>query len=159
MPTTPSGVGTLDRELRRRGIPIIGVRNGSPPVIDFDPAATTPQRNEATTVAATWSLGVRRLRNLADLRTALAALSTPQKNAIWSALSAGTPPLWATDRGVNAGGLAVLQFLAVTATLSTADVAEAKLRAATLYVQDNPYWLISPAFDATINVPGYEPAV
>lgn len=98
----------------------------------------------------------RRPRNPADLRTALNALTGPQKAAIWTDLTSGTPPKWATNTGRNAGALVVLHLMATSLTLLPADVAEAKLRAAVLWVLDHPAYLIRPPFAPTVNIPGTE---
>lgn len=93
-------------------------------------------------------------RTLFAIRADIAALSAAQKTAVWNALIAGTPPLWATDSGANAAALAVLQMLGASLTLSAADVLEAKTRAAAMYAQDVPLFLVNPAFAPTVNIPG-----
>ena len=101
----------------------------------------------------------RRLRTPAELRAALNALNTAQKTNLWTDLTADNPPRWATAAGPNTGALLVLHLLATGGTLSLIDVAEAKLRAAILYLMDHPTWLLRPVFDPSINVDGTAPLV
>jgi hypothetical protein len=115
---------------------------------DYGPWTYDSVNHLAVTVAA------RVPRTLYAIRADLVALSTANKNAVWAALIAGTPPLWATASGPNAAALAAIQLFGASATLSAADVLEAKLRAAAMYAQDQPNWLVNPAFAPTVNVPG-----
>lgn len=121
--------------------------------------ADESQRTAAEAAAAQIiAAGIRRPRTLYAIRADLAALSAANKNAVWSALTAGTPPLWAADAGPNAAALLALQMLGASATLSAAAATEAKLRAAAMYCQDNPSWLVNPPFGSGISIPGDEAA-
>lgn len=101
----------------------------------------------------------RRPRNPAELRTAINALTAQQKNAIWADLNGGNPPKWSTGTGASVRAMIVLHWAASSITLLPADVNEARLRMAVLWVMDNPNYLVQPAFDRTINVPGDAPIV
>ncbi len=100
-------------------------------------------------------LGIR--KTPAAIYAALSTLTATQKTNIWTAFSAGSPALWSTDDGPNAGaigiGFGIVANLA--SAMTTAQLTDMKLRAVTAYVLDNPEWLVHPAFDATINLPGY----
>lgn len=153
--------GELHRQIVAAGVPIFGVARLSVAPgyrIDYN-GATPAQQTTAESIAAGFDWTSRRPRLLFNIRADIVALTTAQKNAIWTDLSSGTPPKWALDPGPNAAALAVLQFCATTGTLSAADITEAKVRAAAMYAQDNPRYLVSPSFDATINVAGDEPDV
>lgn len=97
-------------------------------------------------------------RSLLAIRADLVALSGAQKTAVWADITSGSPPKWSLDDGINAGAIAVLTLLGASGTLSAADVLEAKLRGVAMYCQDKPNYLVSPAFDPTISIPGDEPA-
>ena len=126
-----------------------------------DVAGQTPltpaQRAAAQAAAEALNPAPRRARRLIDIRADLNALSPAQKNAIWTDLNAGSPPRYALDTGPHAGALFVLQYVATVTALLAAEINEAKLRAATLYVADVPHYLERPAFDPSINVSGSEP--
>lgn len=92
--------------------------------------------------------------SLLALTTSLNALSATQKNAIWADVTSGNPPKWSKDVGANAAAIAVLQLLTTSGTLNAADILAAKIRGVAMYVQDNPNYLVNPAFDPSINVPG-----
>lgn len=93
----------------------------------------------------------------AAIYAALTALTATQKSNIWTAFGAGSPALWATDDGPNAGaigiGFGIVSNLA--AGMTAAQLTDMKLRAVTAYVLDNPQWLVNPSFDASINLSGY----
>lgn len=97
---------------------------------------------------------VRRL--LLDIITDINALSTAQKNLIWTDITSGAPPKWELDAGPNAAAIAVLQW-AATSGVSAADILSAKIRGVAMYCADNPKYLVNPAFAPTINIPGDQP--
>lgn len=89
---------------------------------------------------------------------ALSALTGPQKTAVWADLTGGSPAKWTSDRGPNAA--AILMCVGITVSLAgamtAAQLTDMKVRAVAAYVLDNPLYLVNPAFDPTINVPGWE---
>lgn len=97
-------------------------------------------------------------RTLYAIYTDLQALTTTQQNNVWADLGSGAPPKYLLDAGANASALWVLDYLAREAGLTGAALTRAKFRAVAMYVQDNPAYLVRPAFDPTINVSGVEPA-
>lgn len=140
------------------GIPIvrINVANGTP-VATYSRALTGPETTTANGIIANAIYQVRRPRTLLAIYNDLQALSTTQKNNVWTALIAGTPQLWATDTGPNAAALAAIQWGGTVASgIPAASITEAKIRGAMMYVQDNPRWLEHPTFDPTINISGDE---
>lgn len=95
-------------------------------------------------------------RTLLAIYNDLNVLTVTQKNNIWNNLSAGTPKLYQTDKGTNAGAIGTLDFLLgqTTANWNATDLISLKMRITMNYVQDNPSYLVHPTFDSTINVPG-----
>ncbi len=95
-------------------------------------------------------------RPLLAIYNDLNALTTPQKNAVWANFIAGSPPLWSTDDGVNAGSVMALSVPAIDLTgLTVAVQTIARLKMVAAYVLDRPLYLVNPSFDPTINIPGY----
>lgn len=115
---------------------------------------------EQTTLAAfvtTYQPRPWRARRLLDIYTDITALPGATQTAIWTDLSSGSPPKWATDVGPNAAALFALQFLATAvAGLTTAEKNEARRRVAAFYVGDNPTYLVNPPFAPTVNINGRE---
>ncbi len=97
---------------------------------------------------------------LLTIYQALNALTTAQKNAIWAAFVAGTPPKWAQDGadgqtwGKHAPALAAASTMAVdfpvgsgwTAALQT----QARLKMVAIYLLDNPTWLNGNTFGGSV---------
>lgn len=93
-------------------------------------------------------------RLLGDIISDLNALTSAQKTAVWNDLTSGSPAKWELNNGFNASAIAVLKFVVSLASLSAADVVAAKIFGVAMYCQDNPVYLVHPAFDSSINVPG-----
>ncbi len=138
------------------GIPYLGTsfRNGKI-AVTYAPTATAAQIAQGNSILSSWVYGTYQSRTLPDLYAALSALTAAQKSAIAADLFAGSLMKVLIDTGPNAAAIAVLYFLYQSLTLSSADKATAQLYAAAMYAQDNPAYLIAPAFDKTINVPGW----
>jgi hypothetical protein len=148
----------LANAIQAKGIPVVSV--GEDRTVQYAPAATPAQRTQGDALAASWDMGARVPRTMLAVRNDLAALTAAQKNAVWADLNSGTPPKWSTDAGPNAAALGAYQLIGSSATLSAADVLEAKLRGVAAYCLDNPLYLVNPTFagGAGINVPGDQPA-
>lgn len=126
-------------------------------VVTTDRELTTEEQATLAAFVAAYHPLPWRKRRLLDIYTDITALSGANQTAIWTDLSAGTPPRWATDVGPNAAALFALQFLATAvAGLTTAERNEARRRVAAFYVGDNPKYLVNPAFAPAINVNGEE---
>lgn len=97
-------------------------------------------------------------RQIQAIVSDLAALTSTQQSEIWSQFTSGTPPLWQTDAGPLANLLQAWIGTALDLGLPGAALVKAKARAVAIYTVDNPAWLVNPAWDATINVPGDQPA-
>lgn len=124
----------------------------------FDPPLDAAQEAQLNGVVAAHVPNVpRRPRLLFAIWTDLGALTAAQKTAIWADLSAGNPPKFTQDRGANASSLLVLFTLQQLGGLSVSDKALCKQSAAAIFCLDNPAYLVHPAFDPTLNVPGDEP--
>lgn len=106
-------------------------------------------------------------RSLLAIYTDLAALTSPQKIAIWTDFTSGSPPRWSRDgddgqtHGTHAPALAVAAVGAIdmhtSAGFTAAEQLSARLRMVAIYLLDNPKYLVNPAFDPTINVKPYTP--
>jgi len=109
----------------------------------------TPQsiQDQGNAIAATWPTTLYRNRMLWNLWSQLNGLSTKQQNNITADLQTGSPPKQ----------FAVEQENTSAAFSSWQASSGATMTSAAFYVQDNPTYLINPAFDPTINVPGWEP--
>lgn len=84
----------------------------------------------------------------------IVALTNSQKTNIWDDLTSGSPIKLSQNTGPNSGFVFLLWRIASNASLPAATITDMKIAAATYYVQDNPRYLITPLFDATINIPG-----
>lgn len=95
-------------------------------------------------------------RSLLAIFTDLQALTLSQKSAVWLNIAAGTPRLYLTDLGTNSAPIGTVDFLLSQATVvwNTADLNTLRMRLVAYYVQDNPAYLVTPAFAPTINIPG-----
>ncbi|MDE2097179.1 MAG: hypothetical protein KGL39_08025 [Patescibacteria group bacterium] len=93
-------------------------------------------------------------RTLPAIYADLVALTAAQKTNAWADLSSGTPAKYLDDNGTEPGAIAVLDWAVRFSGLGTAAVTDAKMRIAAIYCRDNPLYLVKPAFDPTINVPG-----
>ena len=152
-----TGPMRLTAVLTALGIPVLSVEYDTTTgfTVHYGPGATAQQISQGNATAATFDPATYVTRTLFDLVTALNALTAAQKTNVSADLFGGSPPKFALDAGPNAGALLAIYYSTQTATLSTADKNTAKLYAAALYAQDNPAYLITPAFDPTINVPGW----
>jgi hypothetical protein len=93
-------------------------------------------------------------RTLTDLLTTLKALTTQQKTNIWTDLASGTPPRYANYSGGNDAGIFILDWVISDSGLSGNALTVARLRITAMYVQDHSNYLVNPAFDTSISVPG-----
>jgi hypothetical protein len=116
--------------------------------------ATAQQLAAADAILASFPLAGKSKRTLLEIGADLNALPGAQKNAIWANFTSGSPQLWMTDDGPNTAAIACLHLMATEAGLSAAGILAAKLRAVAMFVQDNPRYLVNPAFDPIINIPG-----
>lgn len=143
------------------GIPLAGTSydpTATPPLsVTYAPDAAPAQIDQGNTLLASWDMRIYRTRTLSDLIAALQALTAAQKTNISNDLFSGSPFKVLTDTSSNESAIYVLYYNTQTGGTSASDKNLAKLYAASLYVQDNPVYLIQPTFDSSINVPGWEP--
>lgn len=97
----------------------------------------------------------RRPRPLLTIYTEIASLSPTDRLAIGNDLF-GASAKWSLDVGANRGSIFVLYMLTQLG-LTTGQTNVAKQGAAAMYVQDNPKYLVNPAFLPGVNIPGDEP--
>jgi hypothetical protein len=100
-------------------------------------------------------LGTR--KTVATIFTQLSALTATQKTNVWADLTSGSPAKWTLNEGLNAAaiGIGVGIVASLVAAFTAAALTDMKLRVAAAYVYDNPRYLVNPACDSSINVPGY----
>jgi hypothetical protein len=89
-----------------------------------------------------------------DLLTDVQALDKKQQEAIWADLSAGDPPRVFGGGTHSRGGIAALHWAATQSPGTGGPQASARAYLIALYCQDHRDYLVRPAFDPTINVPG-----
>lgn len=106
----------------------------------------------------TFDLRDRKLRPLYAIYNDLVALTTTQQTNAWNDLSSGTPKKYLLDVGPNAAAIGALDWAVTDSGATGASLLHARLRVGAMYVQDNPSYLVNPAFDPSINVPGDQPA-
>lgn len=96
-------------------------------------------------------------RSLLSIYNDLNSLTGAQKNLVWADFTSGSPVKWSTDDGPNAGSVMACSIVAIDVTgLSAAVQTTARLKMVAAYVLDRPLYLVSPSFDPTINIPGYQ---
>lgn len=100
----------------------------------------------------------RKPRPLYAIYADLQALSGPNKTAIWSDLSSGTPKKYLVGVGGNVAAIAALDWAASDSGATGNALTAARLRIAAMYCQDVPGYLVNPPFGTGINVTGDEPA-
>lgn len=126
--------------------------------IGFDRNLTASQKTQLDGVVAAHDGRPRKLRTLFAIRADLNALTAARKTAVWNDINSGSPPKWALDVGVNAGAISAIEWGATTAGGTVAVQTEARLRLVAMFCQDNPRYLVNPAFDSSINIAGDEVA-
>ncbi|MBY0525602.1 MAG: hypothetical protein K2R98_19510 [Gemmataceae bacterium] len=94
----------------------------------------------------------RMLRQATAIVDDLVALTTGQKTAIWTDLTAGSPPKLLVNAGEYKPALEELRLRARSSLYTAQQMTEMKLFAAALYCLANPTYLVNPSFDSTINV-------
>lgn len=148
----------LDTALRAAGLPIDGIGLDGGNVTVFWQVAPTQQQIDTANgiINDPYWRYARRPRRLIDIYGDVNALSGAQKTNIWNDLNAGSPKKYATDVGVNAGPILVLDWAVQGSGINPADKQAAQLRLIVMYVQDNVAYLKNPGFDPTVNVLGDE---
>lgn len=156
-----ANLSQLQAEIAAAGLPISHINGSGDAIHVVMTDELTPFELATLEAVVTTHDGTpRRARTLFAIRSDLNGLTNPQKLTVWSDLSSGSPPKWATDAGPNAAAIAAIEWAAtVPAGVTVAEKTEARLRLVSMYVQDNPDYLVHPAFDGDINVPGDEPDV
>lgn len=168
-----SRVADLANAITALGIPINSVALvGQDPIhptsvfIDFQPAATQPQKDQANALAAGWDFRIHTSRTMyaiaADIFALTGVLPTlavgTQKALIILDLFTGNlgtgSQKWQQDTGPNAAAMSAV-YAAITAPngLATFNAAQQLILAA-MYTQDNPRYLVNPSFAPSINIPG-----
>lgn len=122
--------------------------------ITYRPEATPDQIVEGDDIAMTLDLSPRRVRSAWDIFADISALSNNQKTAISNDLKASSNAKIKSLSPPHDGVMMALDWAATTGTVI--QTRDAYCRIAALYVQQNIHYLEQPAFDPTINIPGWE---
>jgi len=150
----------LDGDLRRRGIPIVGVA-GPPWVVHYDPSATQAQKDQGDALAASFDGKARQSRPLWAIRGDIQALTVTQWGNVWADLSAASGPVprkYLADTGPNAATIFCYDHVIYVVGGTAAQQKAGQVSLTACYAQDNPFYLVNPPFDPSINVNGLEPA-
>jgi hypothetical protein len=119
-------------------------------------------RNDGTRLdLADLSPDARVPRPLWQIYQDVAALTAAQKQAIWADLTSGPPSLpkkYLRAVGPNAAAVNALDWAVTDSGAAGASLQSAQTRMISMICQDYPDYLVNPAFDPTINVPGDGPA-
>ena len=155
--------GRLVIELMAAGVPSPGFSAPMNADLITAPSATVfagDAADDATVNAAIAAHDgtIRKPRTLLAIYTDIAALNGGQKTNVWADLSSGSPAKYLTDAGADAASIACLDWAVRFSGLGVAALSDAKLRLAAIYCRDNPKYLTHPAFDATVNIAGDQPA-
>jgi hypothetical protein len=142
----------VDAALRAAGIPIYGVDSNG--VVAYQPSATQAQQTQGAAIVATFPTGSVVLRTPYALAVAIAALTTGQWNNIVADLFSGNPAKWqvGASEAMSAGAM----FAITNTGVITFGNKFQQVTMTALYVRQFPYYLVTPSFDSSINVPGYQ---
>lgn len=161
--------GVLVGLLKGAGLPVIDVQtSGAYPgqvivVTDDGVDLTAAQQTTMNSVVAAFDPRPRVARSIYAIYTDLAALTTTQQTNVWNDLSAIATgqivPKYLLDAGGDTAAIVVMDWVIKKSGTSGANLTDARLRIASMYVQDNPKYLVHPTFDSTINIPGDQPVV
>jgi len=167
----PYSIPQLHQEITAAGLPEPSHINGSgynepgsPATrvdIGYETPLTLPERDKLNAViAAHVPLGRFVRRPLYRILYDVQALTSSQFDNVWADLSAPAPPdaphKYLSDESTNAGAILAMHWSAQSSGVSGEALKNAQQTLITLYVQDNPEYLVSPPFDSSINIPGEE---
>lgn len=154
-----ANLGSLQAELIAAGVPVEYINgSGSDVMIVTTRDLTNPEQVTLTNIVAAHDGRPRTARALYLIYGDLLALSVAKKSSVWADISAGNPRKYFTGTGRNVAAIAAIDALIANVTTMTApQLTDSRLRLVSMYVQDNPKYLVNPAFDATINISGDEP--
>jgi hypothetical protein len=128
--------------------------------VTYSPNATAGQIAQGNQILSTWDYRDYRVRTLNEIYQDLQALTTAQHGNAWTDISApygGAPRKYLTDTGLNAAPLFVMDWIIFVSRPTGAQLTAGQQNILAQYVQDNLMYLVNPAFDSTINVPGAVP--
>lgn len=97
----------------------------------------------------------RKPRPLREVHDDVMALSKTQRDTIWADVSMGTPEKYLLDAGQH-----IPQIIALHCVGKIGQAPDDHTQAGIMvfYALDNPRYLVMPAFDPSINIPGDMPA-
>jgi hypothetical protein len=154
----PVDGGRLQAEAAAAGLPVLHV-NTSPGTVHvvMTRDLTAPEVTTLDGVVAAHDGRPRRPRVLYNIYQDVNALTGAQKTNIGADLFGGSPPRVSTDTGPNAPDLLIIWTMRQLTSLAVADKRLLETDAISIYVLDNPTYLVHPSFDPSINLPGDEP--
>lgn len=163
MPVFYSGTSRLHIQLDAMAIPVDGVSQNADNTftIYYNPSATAGQIAQGNALAQGYDYRTYQSQLLSDLYQSLAALTVTQHNNIWTNISASVtgppsaPRKYLLDVGPNAAAIFVMDWSIYQSGATGAKLTAAQNDLISMYVQDNPAYLINPPFDTSINVPGW----
>ena len=160
LPANPN-LAALMSQLQAVGLPVTDVQTSEAypgqVIVVSSTDLTGTQLTQMESIVSAYDLRPRIPRPLYAIYNDLVALTTTQQANIWADISSGTIPKYLLDAGPNTAALVVLDWAVRSSGATGAALTAAKFRAVALYVQDNPTYLVTPTFDATINVAGDMP--
>jgi hypothetical protein len=98
-------------------------------------------------------LGVYRLPY--TIKNLVNALTPTQRANVIADLTSGTPPKWQQDGQAQQGAIFVCASVLKDFTLTGAPFTDMENAAITLFLLDNPTYLVTPSFDISINIAAY----
>jgi hypothetical protein len=129
--------------------------------IDYDASATGAQITQGDNIAMTMTPGAFVQRMLNSLYQDIQGLTAAQHTNIWNDLSAAVPGQaprkYLLDTGPNAASIFVMDWVIYVLRPTAAQLTAAQTNLIAQYTQDNPWYLVNPSFDTSINIPGEGP--
>ncbi len=154
----PGTIADIANSVIAAGLPLLTVRqSGTDITVVLDPTTTPAQQQQANAIAAQHDVRPRKPRMIAHVITGgdglpgLTGLTPTQQVNLWNDFSSNQR--WLVDPGANAVQLLALGRM-VQDELIPATATHTRGLALALYIQDNPRYAETPAFDPSINVPG-----
>lgn len=155
------GASRLLALLQTAGVPAVDVQTSDmypgQVIVVTGSVLNSAQETQMNATVAAWDPRPRAKRPIYLIYNDLSALTTTQQNNAWADISSGSPIKYLLDAGPNAAAIGVIDWVVRKSGATGAALLDARLRGVAMYVQDNVSYLVTPAFDPTINVAGDMP--
>jgi len=155
----PAGA-VLHKELLVQGIPVVsssGPDENGKFSATYAPDATPEEIAKGDDICATWPNTDYEARPLWDIKTQLQQLPYDQLQSIFDDLWQGQPPKLLQAESIHMPGMFALYCVWQFTNTGAVDADSARIYGTAMYAQDNPIYLINPAFNPIIDVPGWQP--